>query len=41
MSVTARQDMEDGDTLTLRGDCEAVGAVRIGPGEATATIQGR
>jgi fumarylacetoacetase len=30
--------LEDGDTLTLRGYCEAQGAARIGFGEASATI---
>lgn len=36
-----RTFLDDGDTLTLRGYCEAPGAVRIGLGEATATLQGR
>lgn len=33
-----RSFLEDGDTLTLRGWCERPGAVRIGLGEASATI---
>jgi fumarylacetoacetase len=33
-----RTFLEDGDTLTLKGHCEAEGAVRIGFGEAAATI---
>lgn len=40
-NAETRRFLEDGDTLTLRGYCEAPGAVRIGLGEATATIQGR
>ena len=36
-----RAFLEDGDTLALRGYCEADRAVRIGVGEASATIQGR
>ncbi|MGI4777867.1 MAG: fumarylacetoacetase [Janthinobacterium lividum] len=33
-----RTFLEDGDTLTLRGWCERAGAVRIGLGEASATV---
>jgi len=33
-----RTFLEDGDTLTLRGYCEAQGATRIGLGEANGTI---
>jgi hypothetical protein len=33
-----RAFLEDGDTLILRGYCEAEGAVRIGLGEASGTI---
>lgn len=33
-----RTFLEDGDTLILRGYCEAAGATRIGLGEATGTI---
>lgn len=40
-NAETRTFLEDGDTLTLRGYCEAPGAVRIGLGEATATIRGR
>lgn len=35
-----RTFLEDGDTLILRGYCEAPGAVRIGLGEARGTIVG-
>ncbi|VTU38752.1 fumarylacetoacetase [Variovorax sp. PBL-H6] len=34
-----RSFLEDGDTLTLRGWCEREGAVRIGLGEVSATIE--
>jgi len=34
-----RAFLEDGDTLILRGWCEAAGAVRIGLGEASGTVQ--
>jgi len=34
-----RSFLEDGDTLILRGYCEAPGAVRIGLGEAVGTIE--
>jgi len=34
-----RSFLEDGDTLILRGWCEAPGAVRIGLGEASGTVQ--
>jgi fumarylacetoacetase len=33
-----RTFLEDGDTLTLRGYCEAEGATRIGLGEASGTV---
>ena len=35
-----RSFLEDGDTLTLRGWCERVGAARIGLGEVSGTIVG-
>ena len=35
-----RSFLEDGDTLILRGWCERAGAVRIGLGEASATVMG-
>jgi fumarylacetoacetase len=34
-----RSFLEDGDTLTLRGWCEREGAVRIGLGEVSATVE--
>ncbi|VTU37581.1 fumarylacetoacetase [Variovorax sp. RA8] len=34
-----RSFLEDGDTLTLRGWCERDGAVRIGLGEVSATVE--
>jgi fumarylacetoacetase len=34
-----RSFLEDGDTLSLRGFCEREGAVRIGLGEASATVE--
>ena len=35
-----RSFLEDGDTVTLRGWCERVGAARIGLGEASGTVIG-
>ena len=34
-----RSFLEDGDTLSLRGFCEREGAVRIGLGEVSATVE--
>jgi fumarylacetoacetase len=33
-----RTFLEDGDTITLRGTCDAEGAVSIGFGECTGTV---
>jgi fumarylacetoacetase len=35
----ARSFLEDGDTVTLRASCQAPGAVRIGLGQVSGTIQ--